>query len=222
MKTNHLLLEQAKEDLASEAWNEMVQCYRQLIEKWISRYDKDRNSVQDISQDVLLAVVTELPKFEHNGRTGAFRNWLRVITLNRVRQFWKNRKRQPNVGGEEFERMLEDLGNPNSELTQQWNQEHDRFIVEQLLNRLGHVDPTAIEVFRQNVLDNRDAKTVAREFNIPVGQVYKFKHRIVQRLKREFKTAAQPIRDSVLATPGLNFECPSATVVAKPDCHQAG
>lgn len=222
MKTNHLLIEQAKEDLASEAWNEMVQGYRQLIEKWISRYDKDLNSVQDISQDVLLAVVTELPKFKHNGRTGAFRNWLRVITLNRSRQFWKTRKRQPTIGGEEFEKMLEDLGDPNSELVQQWNREHDRFVVEQLLNRLGSFDQIAVDVFRQNVLDGRDAQTVAHEFEIPVGQVYKFKHRIMQRLQRECKTAAQPIRDSVLATPGLDIEFPLAPIVSKLDCHKAG
>ncbi len=42
-------------------------------------------------QEVLVAVLNDLPKIQHNPRTGAFRSWLRTILVNRVREFWRAR-----------------------------------------------------------------------------------------------------------------------------------
>ena len=44
------------------------------------------SDVDDLVQEVLAVVLRELPQFEHNGRTGAFRRWLRTILLWSIAQ----------------------------------------------------------------------------------------------------------------------------------------
>ena len=100
MKTNKLMIAKAKVDFGSEVWTDLVSIYQPLIEKWVQRLDRVNKDVSDITQDVLCAVVIELPNFEHNGRTGAFRNWLRTITVNRLRRHWMKQKRNRQESGE--------------------------------------------------------------------------------------------------------------------------
>ena len=40
--------------------------------------------LEDLSQDILLSVVKHLPTFQHSGRRGAFRSWLRTIVCSRT------------------------------------------------------------------------------------------------------------------------------------------
>jgi DNA-directed RNA polymerase specialized sigma24 family protein len=44
-----------------------------------------RSDADDLAQEVMLVIVREMPHFEHSGRKGAFRNWLRMITVHRRR-----------------------------------------------------------------------------------------------------------------------------------------
>lgn len=52
---------------------------------WLRRYALQTADADDLVQDVCGVLVSELPAFEHNGRRGAFRCWLRGIMVNRLR-----------------------------------------------------------------------------------------------------------------------------------------
>src|SRR5262245_6266972 len=71
------------------AWQRLVDLYQPLIRGWLVRQQVRPVDVEDLTQDVLAAVVKDLPRFEHAGRPGAFRSWLRTITVNRARAFWR-------------------------------------------------------------------------------------------------------------------------------------
>lgn len=188
LKTNKLMLAKAKVDFESEVWSDMVSIYQPLIEKWIQRLDNVNKDVSDITQEVLCAVVEELPKFEHNGRTGAFRNWLRTITVNRLREYWRKQKKDlHNLGDSEL--ALDQLGDPNSELASRWNQEHDRHLFEHLLKRISsEFSPLAMTAFDRFVLKNEDASQIASDLEVSTNQIYKYKFRIVRRLKEASKS----------------------------------
>jgi DNA-directed RNA polymerase specialized sigma24 family protein len=51
--------------------------------------------VDDLVQEVLGVVVRELPRFDHAGRPGSFRAWLRAVTVNRLRTSWRSQRAQP-------------------------------------------------------------------------------------------------------------------------------
>jgi DNA-directed RNA polymerase specialized sigma24 family protein len=74
-------------------------------------------------------VVEKLPEFRHSSRPGAFRAWLRGICVNRVRMFWRTRPASV-PDSEEALRQLED---PDSDLSRQWDREHDECVLRQAL-----------------------------------------------------------------------------------------
>lgn len=178
------MIAKAKVDYGSEVWTDLVSIYQPLIEKWVRRLDRVNKDVSDITQDVLCAVVVELPSFEHNGRTGAFRNWLRTITVNRLRRHWMNQKRNRHESVGESEQVLDELADPSSEISNRWNQEHDRHVFEQLLERVSReFSPLAMAAFDRFALKNEDSNKVAKDLDISTNQLYKYKFRITKRLK---------------------------------------
>src|SRR5262245_9853910 len=65
------LLESARSG-DSDAWRRLEQLYRPLISGWGRRHSYTPHDAEDLTQEILLAVFRALPKFEHNGRPGAF------------------------------------------------------------------------------------------------------------------------------------------------------
>src|SRR3954470_7310004 len=71
------------------AWKDLTDLYRPLIIGWLNRQGVPAVDLEDLSQDVLLSVVKNLPTFAHSGRRGAFRSWLRTIVRSRTTDYWR-------------------------------------------------------------------------------------------------------------------------------------
>lgn len=182
------LLLRAKSSAESESWFTLFRIYEPLIAGWIARNGVEESAVSDITQDVLHAVSVELPKFEHNGKTGAFRNWLKQISINRCRRYWDSKKRQvklsPQIDRETGTDILDQLEDPKSELSQQWNSEHDQFVLRRVLELTrSEFDAKTFDVFSRNTLQGESPQSISVETGISVGQIYKIKHRVLQRLR---------------------------------------
>ena len=92
--TSLSLLERLAEDDAS-AWNRLAELYEPLIHRWIARFDVPPQDADDLCQDVLVVVAENVHSFKHNKRTGAFRNWLKTMLINRLRDYWRKRNARP-------------------------------------------------------------------------------------------------------------------------------
>ncbi len=100
------------------AWRRLVELYRPLVFSWLVRRQVLAEDAEDLTQDVMAVLVKELPRFEHAGRPGAFRSWLRGITVNRVRGFWRAGSiREVAVGGSEVLEQIDELADPASALS---------------------------------------------------------------------------------------------------------
>src|SRR5438270_14034084 len=82
------------------AWQRLVDLYTPLIQKWLRYQALEPADVEDLVQEVLGVLVRELPQFRHDLRRGAFRRWLRTITINRLRMFWRARRSRPVATGD--------------------------------------------------------------------------------------------------------------------------
>lgn len=56
-----------------DAWQDFREIYDPLIRHWLVRRGVREHDADDVGQDVMQLLVTELANFEHNGRTGALR-----------------------------------------------------------------------------------------------------------------------------------------------------
>lgn len=140
--------------------------------------------VDDVVQDVLTVLVREVGAFRHNGQKGAFRKWLRGIVLNRVRGLERQAIRNSASGAELLERYFDD----GSELTAQWNREHDLHVVQKLLEQIaGDFEPITWKIFKAFVLDDQPATVVATKLDVSEASVWAAKSRVLKRLRAEAK-----------------------------------
>jgi RNA polymerase sigma-70 factor (ECF subfamily) len=165
------------------AWESFATLYRPLMVGWLRGQGVPPGETDDLVQEILLSVVRSLPQFDHSGRVGAFRAWLRTIACRRAQDYWRVNGRTPSVGSGFDLKQLED---PDSELARRWDEEHDRYVFRCLLDLVGQeFEPATLRAFRRLVLDEAPGAVVAEELGVSVGAVYVARSRVLQRIRRE-------------------------------------
>jgi RNA polymerase sigma factor (sigma-70 family) len=181
------LLERLRLRPDAASWRRLVDLYTPLIRAWLRRHALQDPDADDLTQDVLGVLVRELPNFRHDLRRGAFRRWLRTVTVNRLRTFWRGRDRRPAApGGSDFGQVLDQLEDPASGLSALWEREHDRHVLRRLLELLEpEFEPATWRAFRLLVLEGRPTAEVAAELGVSANAVRIAKSRVLSRLRRE-------------------------------------
>jgi len=180
------LLERLRANPDAVVWQRLVDLYMPLIRGWLQRDPTLRDEADDLVQDILGILVRELPHFDHR-HPGAFRGWLRTITINRLNAHWRQRRRQPQpVGGSGPESLLSQLEDPASALSRRWDQEHDWHVAHRLLDLLEpEFTAGTWKAFRRVVLEERKPAEVAVELGLSVNAVLLAKSRVLRRLREE-------------------------------------
>ncbi|HVX12997.1 MAG TPA: sigma-70 family RNA polymerase sigma factor [Pirellulales bacterium] len=168
-------------------WRRLKDIYEPWILRWLAREPELGDEADDIAQEVMVFLVRELPNFRRQ-RAGSFRRWLSEILLNRVRAHWRQRKRQPRTGldGEAGEIFAEQLADPASALSQQWDREHDQFVLQRLMATVQHdFTQTTWEAFHRCTIGGESPTAVAADLGITANAVLTGKSRILRRLREE-------------------------------------
>ncbi len=184
MDTSASLLERLRAGPNPAGWRQLVDLYAPLIRSWLGRHFLQAVDSDDLAQQVLTVVVRKLPSFQHSGRPGAFRAWLRGITVNTLRSFWRSRAQPTAAGG--FDDLLDRLEDPASDLSRLWDREHDEYVAASLLRRV-QVDftPSTWQAFLRHVLEGAPAMQVAEELGLSLNSVLLAKSRVLKRLRQE-------------------------------------
>jgi RNA polymerase sigma-70 factor (ECF subfamily) len=185
--TSPSLLDRLHRNADQQAWDRLAAVYSPLIRGWLRKHDIRQDDADDLVQEVLVVVVRRFPEFRHNTRTGAFRAWLRTITLNVCRDFWKaNRIRPTAPGGTDFGGYLDQLADDDNPLARQWDRDHDVFVTKRLLEIIRpQFEPASWDAFRRVAIDGQPAAEVARELGLTVNAVFIAKSRILAKLREE-------------------------------------
>lgn len=187
--TSASLLERLRERSDPADWKRLDDLYRPWIGDWLRKQHVQESDADDITQEVLTTMAQELPRFHYDPNRGKFRSWVRGITVNRLRDFWKSCRVRPVApGGSNFAEMAEQLADPNSGLSQQWDREHDAYLLRQAMNGIKHEFlPTTWQAFERVVLKGLPVASVAEELGMTRNAVYIAQSRVVARLRSELK-----------------------------------
>src|SRR5262245_18495299 len=159
--------------------------YLPLIRRWIGRIPGLEYDVDDVSQEVLLVLIREIPRFDRR-REGSFRAWLRQVAVNRVRVYGMQRHRQIGAVADQIEGFLDQMADSNTLLARQFDQEHDKHVCDALLSAVrSDFTQATWDAFQRFAVDGRPAADVARELGLTVNGVVKAKSRVLNRLRRE-------------------------------------
>ena len=82
LTTSLTLLERLVDKRDEGAWQIFVEIYKPFIARSLLNVGISAPDVEDLTQDCLAKMISTLPRFQHNGRTGAFRKWLRTVVGN--------------------------------------------------------------------------------------------------------------------------------------------
>jgi RNA polymerase sigma-70 factor (ECF subfamily) len=188
LQTPVSLLERLRRQPDEPSWRRLDALYRPLIERWLRLDDSLGHEVEDLTQDVMQVIVREIPQFERE-RAGSFRRWVRIVTLNRLKDFWRRRRNRPKTtGGALQDSVLLQLEDPASELSQRWDREHDQYVLTRLLELIEpEFEPATWKAFRGVVIESRKALDVANDLAISPNAVLLAKSRILKRLREESK-----------------------------------
>jgi RNA polymerase sigma-70 factor (ECF subfamily) len=170
------------------AWARLVDLYTPLVRVWISRRGVRPQDVEDRVQEVMLVLVRKLPEFRLQPRTGAFRRWLRTITTNVLRDHFKRLRATAvtAVPPGDVLASLEQLEDPDSALSREWDREHDRHVVQRLLAWIRPLfEEKTWRAFERVALEGESADAVAAELGMSVNAVFIARSRVMTRLRQE-------------------------------------
>src|SRR5438034_6658570 len=189
-ETSASLLDRARHRADSASWQRLVELYTPLIRGWLRRHaDLHAADSDDLVQDVLAVVVRKLPDFERQPRTGAFRRWLRNITVNVLRDFWRAQRLRPRATGDsDFQQVLAQLEDPQSGLSHLWDQEQDKHVTRRLLEMIRpRFEARTWQAFQRVALDGASPDETAAELGLTVNAVFIAKSRVLALLRQEGK-----------------------------------
>jgi RNA polymerase sigma-70 factor (ECF subfamily) len=186
-ETSISLLERLRQGPNDTAWRNMVDLYSPLIRNWLRRYALPEADVDDLVQDVLAVVVRKLPDFRKKPQIGAFRRWLRTITVYCLRDFWRAQRFVPRaLGSGDFAGVLDQLEDSESDLSKVWDQEHDDHITRRLLEMIRpRFETKTWLAFQRVALEGASVDEVAAELDMTVNAVFIAKSRVLHQLRQE-------------------------------------
>ncbi len=183
-ETSVSFLDSLKADENSDSWREFVDLYAPLIRIWLSGQHVREQERDDVTQEVMSTVYKKLPDFQRQ-RTGSFRKWLKQITI----YCWRNQSRKINkskaIGGSDFGNQIAALEDPDGEMSRQWDQQHDQYILQQLLEKIRpSVRESTWDAFRSVSIESKTVEETAEQLGISVNAVYVAKSRVLSQLRK--------------------------------------
>jgi RNA polymerase sigma-70 factor (ECF subfamily) len=186
METSLSLLERLAGQPTDDDWRRLLDLYQPLLRAWMGRAGVADADMDDLIQEVLLVVFRDVGGFERRGE-GAFRSWLRTILVHRLRDFFRSRCYRPVATGDsDFVERLNQLASPDSDLSREWDRQHDRHVASKIMQRVeGDVEPLTWQAFRRQVLDGASAAVAAAELGLSHNAALLAKSRVLKRLRAE-------------------------------------
>ncbi|MCA9174378.1 MAG: RNA polymerase sigma factor [Planctomycetales bacterium] len=183
--TSITLLARLRSPHDGAAWQRFQDTYGGLLLALLRSLGVQEQDAEDVRQEVLRVALEQLPHFEHNGRPGAFRNWLRQVTANRLKQHWRQLNRHQATGRDsECMALSEQLVDPHSNLSQRWDAEARRLLCEQLMSQVeSEFKPETIRAFRVVRLEGHSPKEAAELLGVTANAVRVNCSRVLARLR---------------------------------------
>jgi len=182
--TRDSLLLQVKDPQNAEAWEQFAQIYRPVIYRLARRRGMQDADAQDLAQQVLIAVVSAIPRWEASGQSVRFRHWLRRIARNAIINALTRQPRDRAVGGSSLLGLLNEQPQPDDETERQIELEYQREVFLQAADVVRtDVRPDTWQAFEMTVIDGHTIEVAATKLGKPIGAIYLARSRIMRRLR---------------------------------------
>lgn len=178
--TSLTLLDRLRKRDQPDAWARFVRLYSSLLRAWARRQGFQDADADDLTQEVLVKLMDELPKYVR-GEGQSFRGWLYRVMANQCRDFRRRVATRALPGANSLSNF--DAEAPVSDFEEL---EYRRVLVNRGLELIrDEFNDRTWTAFRQLMIEGRSAAEIARSLGTTENAVYLARHRVLTRLRRE-------------------------------------
>lgn len=164
-----------------DAWDRFVGLYTPLVRRWASRLQVTGPDVDELTQEVLTALVRAIPEFRYDSG-GRFRGWLWTITKNKRREMLRRRVPEGLCDADLDNLLVED---PVEAVDAR---EYQQYLVGRALTLMrAEFEATTWQAFLETAMNARSAADVAQSLGLTTDAVYAAKSRVLRRLRQELE-----------------------------------
>lgn len=182
--TRPSLLATLGEEAGSEAaWREFFARYAPPIYRVARLRGLSDPDADDVVQQVMVSISSHISDFKYDRNRGRFRQWVRTITENRIRQDAR-RKDLPVSDNAEVNGCVDDRPG----IDEVWKQEWEIQDILWCLDYVAHdISPKRMEAFKLYALEGMPAGEVAKRLEMSVGHVYVTRHLVLNMIRKKFE-----------------------------------
>jgi len=175
------LLERLRQPHDEAAWRRLLELYTPLLFAWARRCGQGEHDAADLVQEVFVALVQTLPVFQYDQRRGQFRNWLRTLLLNKLR----DRKRREGRADKALAQLPHEKELPHV-AEAFWEEDYRKELARRALQLMqAEFTPSTWKACWETVVESRSPADVARELGLTENAVYIARCRVLRRLRQE-------------------------------------
>ena len=167
------------------AWQEFVEVYEPLVYSLVRRKGFQHADADELTQEVLLAVVRAVDRWEPDASRGTFRGWLATIARRLMVNFLSSPARQFRGTGRSsvLEQLLQ-LPDGDPAQSQIYDLELTRRVFDWAARQVREqVEPSTWEAFWRTAVEAQPVEAVAQVLAMSTGAVYIARSRVMRRLR---------------------------------------
>ncbi len=168
-----------------DVWQQFVNRYRGMIERYAVRLGLREADAQDAAQQALISFCTDYREGKYDRERGRLRQWLFGIARNQVRSFHrKNQRLDKQVADKTNETGFFSAMPADDEMEQAWEEEWRDSVIKQCLDEVRQsMDAQSIEAFELFAWKGMDAAEVAERLDMTPNAVFIAKHRVLKKIR---------------------------------------
>jgi RNA polymerase sigma-70 factor (ECF subfamily) len=170
-----------------EAWQRLVCLYGPVVYRWCRRYGVARDDAPDLVQDVFAVVALHIDRFHRDRPGDSFAAWLRTVTRNVIRGYYRSRRGQPVAqGGTDAQQQFLQVPELPKHVESGNSQETRGLIMPIGLDLVrAEFENHTWEAFRRVAIERQSSAQVAVDLGMSIAAVYQAKSRVLRRLRQE-------------------------------------
>ena len=168
-----------------DAWERIVNIYSPLVRHWCRQAGIPDHDIQDVSQNVFVAVSANLATFRADRPGTTFRAWMRGIARHKLQHYFQDRG-EPAAGGTDAHMRLQEVPTPPDELELSEAPADVAGVYHRAVSLVrDQFEERTWRAFWRVAVENRTPAEVGAEMGITANAVRQAKSRVLRRLKEE-------------------------------------
>ncbi|MGD9128081.1 MAG: sigma-70 family RNA polymerase sigma factor [Planctomycetia bacterium] len=167
-------------------WEQLVKLYAPLVYKMARQSGLQSSDAAEVVSDVFKKIQENLSKFKREEDSDTFTGWVRIITRNCIKDFFRRQGKIPQAfGGDNPGGVIENLSDEEERSEcGEWDKEV-AFRAMQIV--MADSEDKTVKVFKELIFEERPAREVAERHGMKTSAVYQAKARVLKRIREELK-----------------------------------